>query len=49
MFLNGMERKNGQGGVIGLDISDAFAQISYWMPGTKKPETLSQVVGREES
>ncbi len=48
MFLSGMERKSGQGGVIGLDISDAFAQISYWMPGTKKPETLSQVVGREE-
>lgn len=48
MFLGNPDRKSGAGAFIGYDISDRFAQISFWLPGADKPETLSQVMGEEE-
>lgn len=32
-----------------MDIDDRFAQISYWLPGAEKPETLSLTAGGEET
>ena len=48
MFLGNPDRKGGAGAFIGYDISDRYAQISFWLPGADKPETLSQVMGEEE-
>lgn len=48
MFLGNGDRKSGTGAFIGYDISDRFAQISFWMPGADKPETLTQVMGEEQ-
>ena len=45
MFLGNGDRKSGTGAFIGYDISDRFAQISFWMPGADKRETLTQVMG----
>ena len=44
MFLGNPDRKGGAGAFIGYDISDRYAQISFWLPGADKPETLSQAV-----
>lgn len=33
---------------IGYDLSDAYAQISYGMPGIQEPETLAVVTGSEQ-
>ncbi len=49
MFLGNSEKKNRQGGVIGIDLDDRFAQISYWLPGAERPETFSQVMGGEDT
>lgn len=34
--------RNPQGGVIGVELSDRYAQISYWLSGSDKPETPAQ-------
>ena len=31
-----------------MDLDDRFAQISFWLPGEQKPETLSAEAGEEE-
>ena len=38
MFLGNPDRKGGAGAFIGYDISDRYAQISFWLPGADKPE-----------
>ncbi|HJA92261.1 MAG TPA: hypothetical protein H9717_03970 [Candidatus Eisenbergiella merdipullorum] len=49
MFLGNSEKKGIQGGILGMDLDDRFAQISYWLPGEKKPETLPAQNGGEDS
>ncbi len=49
MFLGNSEKKSRQGGLIGIDLDDRYAQISYWIPGAERPETFSQVMGREDT
>ena len=34
--------------VVGYDLGNSYAQISYWLPGSTKPETVSQVAGEED-
>lgn len=53
MFLDkrGKEEVNKSGirrAVIGYDLGSSFAQISYWLPGAAKPETVSQIAGEED-
>lgn len=51
MFLErkGNDAKlNMSGAVAGYDLSGRTAQISYCLPGSDKPETISQVAGAEE-
>ncbi|MCI8851885.1 MAG: hypothetical protein HFI31_05705 [Lachnospiraceae bacterium] len=33
--------------VVGIDLKDTYAQISYWKPGAPEPESLSMTVGEE--
>lgn len=42
------EKRNITGAVAGYDLSDTAAQISYCLPGSKQPETISQVAGEEQ-
>lgn len=34
--------------VVGYDLGNTYAQISYWLPGSAKPETVSQIAGEED-
>ena len=48
MFLGNREREIGSGAsgaVVGYDFDGRGAQISYCLPGSKQPETVSQVAG----
>ena len=42
------DKRRREGAVAGYDLSGSYAQISYWLPGEAKPETVSQVAGEEE-
>lgn len=51
MFLGNREREMGTGApgaVAGYDFSDRTAQISYCLPGSGQPETVSLVAGEEQ-
>ncbi len=51
MFLGNREREIGSGAssaVVGYDFDGRVAQISYCLPGSKQPETVSQVAGEEQ-
>ena len=49
MFLGNSEKKGISGGILGVDMDDRFAQISFWLPGGQKPETLSVEAEEEDS
>ena len=34
--------RNQQGGIIGIELSDRYAQLSFWAAGTENPETPPQ-------
>lgn len=48
MFLGNAEKK-GAGGVLGMDLDDRYAQISFCPSGGQKPETLCAETEGEES
>lgn len=51
MFLekkDGMGKKNSRNAVIGYDLSDAYAQITYCFKNSEEPETFSIVAGTEQ-
>lgn len=43
-----MGRRNNGQVMIGYDLSDTYAQISYYLPGSEDAETLSVVTGSEQ-
>lgn len=43
-----IRKPNITGAVAGYDLGSQYAQISYCLPGTDKPETVSSVAGQEE-
>ena len=48
MFLGNSEKKGINGFILGMDLDDRYAQISCWLPGEQKPETLSVEAEGEE-
>ena len=48
MFLGNSEKKGINGFILGMDLDDRYAQISCWLPGEQKPETLSAEAEGEE-
>ena len=48
MFLGNSEKKGISGFILGMDLDDRYAQISCWLPGEQKPETLSAEAEGEE-
>ncbi len=48
MFLGNSEEKGINGCVLGMHQDDRFAQISFWLPGAHKPETLTAVMDGEQ-
>ena len=48
MFLGNSEKKGINGFILGMDLDDRYAQISRWLPGEQKPETLSAEAEGEE-
>ena len=47
MFLGNAGKKGMNGGILGMDLDDRSAQISYWLPGEQTPETVSAGGGEE--
>ena len=41
MFFGNTGKKGMNGGILGIDLDDRFAQISFWLPGEQTPETVS--------
>ena len=48
MFLGNSEKKGINGFILGMDLDDRYAQISCWLPGEQKPETLPAEAEGEE-
>ena len=48
MFLGNSEKKGINGCVLGMDLDDRCAQITCWLPGEQKPETLPAETEGEE-
>ena len=48
MFLGNAGKKGMSGGILGMDLDDWSAQISFWLPGAQTPETISTGDGEED-
>ena len=48
MFLGNSEKKGINGFILGMDLDDRCAQITCWLPGEQKPETLPAETEGEE-
>ena len=48
MFLGNAGKKGMSGGILGMDLDDWAAQISFWLPGAQTPETISTGDGEED-